>query len=88
MPLEREDLEYFANDIKTTIRDVEGRLSSRLEKNETQTNKHSVAIAVLENEKTNEKSSTRNSAVGWGGSAGAAIGTALTILWHYFSGVK
>lgn len=88
MPLEREDLEYFATDIKATIRDSESRLSKRMEKIETSTTQNTVDIAVLQSEKNNEKTSTRNVAVGWGGAAGTAVGTALTILWHFLTGQK
>jgi hypothetical protein len=81
MALEREDIEFFADLIRDDIRGVQQRLDVLNGK----TNINSIDIAVLKDRQDTTSRTTRNSSMGWGSGAGAAVGAALIVIYNYFT---
>jgi hypothetical protein len=82
MPLDREDLQYFAEDIKATIRDSESRLSARMEKVEEKTESNMIDIAVIKSNQANSDYSSKK----WGATFGSAFAFGITIVYQLFFG--
>lgn len=82
MPLDREDLKYFADDIKTTIRDSESRLSLRIGTLEEKTEQNTIDVAVMQAQQQSNKST----AATWGAGLGGAVSMVATLAYQWFFG--
>lgn len=92
MPIEREDLEFYFNQMSTKVDGI----NDRLDKLNGKTNRNVTDIAILFDRAEQAKllaasavldarTTGRNHGAGWGGALGTAAGTAVILIWQWLN---